>query len=113
MPDSDQDLVQHLSEEFDALTQLRHEVGSEEYGDVAFLTAPLVRMAAEELADLANYSRYMYIKLRMLEERLNASGVDISTGASEEVWSEDQVPLGVASFIPGEKIQGFLSQKER
>ncbi len=112
MSDSDQDLVQHLSEEFDALTQLRHEAGGEEYGDVAFLSAPLVRMAAEELADMSNYCRYMYVKLRMMEEFLDASGIDLSTGPAQEVWGEDQVPLGIASFIPGEKIQGFLSKKE-
>ncbi len=112
MADSDQDYLQHLSEEFDTLIELRHETGAEEYGDVAFLTAPLVRMAAEELADLANYARYMYIKLRLMEETLNASGVDLSTGTSEEVRDEDQVPLGVAAFIPREKIQGFLSKKE-
>jgi hypothetical protein len=70
-------------------------------------------MAAEELADLANYARYMYIKLRLIEEFLNASGVDLSTKSAEEVWSDDSVPLGVAQFIPGEKIQGFLSRKER
>lgn len=108
----DTEYLQHLSEEFDSLTELRHETGAEEYGDVAFLTAPLVRMAAEELADLANYARYMYIKLRMMEEFLNASGVDLSTGASEEARDADEVPLGLASFIPGEKIQGFLSKKE-
>lgn len=107
------DFLQKLSEEFDALTQLRHEDGEEEYGEVAFLTAPLVRMAAEELADFANYSRYMYIKLRLLEEYLNASGVDLSASTPEEVWGDNEVPLGASQFIPAEKIQGFLSKKKQ
>lgn len=107
------DFLEHLSNEFDALTQLRHEVGAEEYGDVAFLTAPLVRMAAEELADLANYARYLYIRLRVLEEFLNARGIDFPTGTVEEVWGDDPLSSGPSSFIPAEKIQGFLSSKER
>jgi len=112
-PTKELDYVQHLSDEFDTLTQLRHETGAEEYGDVAFLTAPLIRMAAEELADMSNYCRYMYVRLRMMEDLLNASGIDLSTSTSEEIWGDNQVPLGAASFIPGEKIQGFLSKKEQ
>lgn len=107
------DYVQHLSDEFDALTQMRHEIGAEEYGDVAFLDAPLIRMAAEELADMANYCRYMYVRLRMMEEYLDASGIDLSASTAEEARGEDEIPLGIASFIPGKKIQGFLSKKEQ
>lgn len=106
------DFLERLSEEFDSLCQLRHDTGAQEYGETTFLKAPLVRMAAEELADLANYSRYMYIKLRYIEEMLDASGIDLSAGPAEEVWSADEVPLGAAQFIPGEKIQGFLSEKK-
>lgn len=107
------DYLQRLSEEFDALTELRHEVGAKEYGPATFLKVPLIRFAAEELADLANYARYLYIKLRVLEEVLDASGVDLSTGLIEEVWESDEVSLGLAQFIPAEKISGFLSQAER
>lgn len=112
-PEEEQDYLQHLSDEFDTLTQLRHETGSEEYGDVAFLQAPLIRMAAEELADMSNYCRYMYVRLRLMEEYLNASGVDLSAGTPEEVWGDNKVSLGSAEFIPAEKIQGFLSRKEQ
>jgi hypothetical protein len=115
MSDSEQsktDYIQHLSDEFSTLCQLRHEAGAEEYGDVAFLTAPLIRMAAEELADMSNYCRYMYIKLRMMEEYLDASGADLSAGTAEEIRGDDSVPFGAAEFISAEKIQGFLSKKE-
>ena len=109
----DSDLIQRLSDEFDALQQLRHVDGSKEYGEVAFLTAPLVRMAAEELADLCNYARYMYIKLRLVEEFLSASGIDLSAGSLEEVWGTNEIPSGPASFIPREKVQGFLSKEKQ
>lgn len=111
--DEEVTLLQHLSEEFDALCQIRGDEGAEEYGPVAFLKAPLIRMAAEELADLTNYARFMYIKLRLLEEHLNASGIDLSASVAEEVWGEDQVSFGPASFISAEEIQGFLSKEKR
>lgn len=106
-------LLQQYSEEFDALCQIRGDEGAEEYGPTAFLKAPLVRMAAEELADLSNYARFMYIKLRLLEEKLHASGIDLSAGVAEEIWGEDQVSFGPASFVSAEEIQGFLSKKKR
>ena len=105
--------IEGLSVEFDTLRALRHEVGAEEYGEVAFLKAPLVRMAAEELADLCNYARYMYIKLRIMEDTLDAGGIDLSAELVEEVWDDNQIPLGAASFIPGEKVQGFFPKAER
>lgn len=105
-------LLQKFSEEFDALCQIRGDDGAEEYGPTAFLKAPLVRMAAEELADLSNYARFMYIKLRLLEEKLHASGIDLSASVAEEVWGEDQVSFGPASFVSTEEVQGFLSKKK-
>ncbi len=112
MPDSEE-YLQHLSEEFDALTQLRNEVGEEEYGHATFLTVPLIRYAAEELADTANYCRFLYIKLRLMEATLNARGIDLSAGTTEEAWDDNEIPLGIATFISGEEIQGFLSKKEQ
>jgi hypothetical protein len=106
------DRLQHYSDEFDTLQQLRHIDGAKEYGEITFLKAPLVRMAAEELADLCNYARYMYIKLRVMEEALNASGIDLSASPVEEVWGDNEVSFGAASFIPAEEIQGFLSQEK-
>ena len=106
------EFLEHLSQEFDALTQLRHEAGAEEYGSVTFLKAPLVRMAAEELADMANYCRYMYIRLRLIEEELNARGIDLSASSAEEVRLANEVSSDPTAFIPAEKVQGFFQGKE-
>lgn len=107
------DHMQVLSDEFDALMQTRHMTGQEEYGAVAFLKAPLLQMAAEELADLCNYARYMYIRLRLMEEALNASGIDLSTSTAEEIRLANEVPSSAPAFIPGAEVQRFLSESEQ
>lgn len=109
---SNSDYMQHLSDEFSSLCQIRHEVGAEEYGPVAFLKAPLIQMAAEELADMSNYCRYMYVRLRLLEEELNARGIDLSASSAEEIRSVNEVSPDSSKFIPAEEIQGFLQGKE-
>lgn len=109
---SEYELIERFSEEFDALCQIRHDTGAEEYGPIAFLDAPLFRMAAEEVADLANYSRYLYIRLRVLEEVLRARGIDLSASSPEEIRGEDALSFGASAFISAEEIQGFLSRKK-
>lgn len=104
--------LQRFSNEFDVLCQMQNDKGAAEYGQITFLKIPLIRYAAEELADFANYSRFLYIKLRLLEEYLSARGIDLSAGLTEEVWSEDQVPSGPPTFIPAEEVQGFLSKEK-
>jgi hypothetical protein len=64
------DIFQSLSEEFDQLCQARHEAGQQEYGQFTFLENDIVRMMAEELADTANYCRYQFIKLMLLQNEL-------------------------------------------
>jgi hypothetical protein len=61
------EVIQGLSDEFDEVTRERHARGAEHYGPVKFLEVDTVQMALEELADFANYARYLYIKLRLLE----------------------------------------------
>jgi hypothetical protein len=56
------------SVEFDELTMQRHRLGAEKYGPGKFLTTDTIEEALYELADLANYARYSYIKLRHLQE---------------------------------------------
>lgn len=113
MSDLDAEKLQQFSDEFSDLCQVRHETGAEEYGSVAFMTAPLFSMAAEELADLSNYARYMYVKLRSIEEALIASGFDLSTLTTEEVWQSDEVPPDSSAFVPSEDLQGFLPRQGR
>ena len=106
------DYLQLLSDEFDALCQSRHVDGAKEYGPLNFLKAPLLQMAAEELADMTNYCRYMYVRLRLMEETLNASGIDLSTSTAEEVRLANEVPLGTTAFIPGAEVQRFLPEQK-
>lgn len=104
------DLEKH-SLEFDLLTQARHETGYEEYGDLKFLDNELFGMIYEELADAANYLRYQFIKLRLVEEQVNAGGIDLTPGAFEAVRDEDELSHGAPSFSPSEEVQRFFPTK--
>lgn len=62
--------IEHASESFDALTMARHEMGAEKYGEVKFLEVDSLEMAMEEVIDLANYARYTFIKLYLLQRAM-------------------------------------------
>jgi hypothetical protein len=62
--------------EFDELCAARHQLGAEKYGPGKFLTVDTIEEALSEIADLANYARYTYIKLRMLQEAILEQGTD-------------------------------------
>ena len=104
------DLEKH-SLEFDILTQARHDQGSEEYGDLAFLGNDMYAYIYEELADAANYLRFQFIKLRLVEEQQIASGIDLTPGAFEAVRDEDELSHGAPSFSPSEEVQRFFPTK--
>ena len=61
------ELTQRLSDEFDELCRKRHEQGQKEYGQFTYLEADLVSMIKEEVADAANYLRYLFIKIALME----------------------------------------------
>lgn len=63
-------MVQGLSHEYDNTTLERHEMGAEKYGPSKFLTVDTLQEALDELADLGNYIRYTWIKLRLLQESI-------------------------------------------
>lgn len=62
--------VQMASDAFEETCQKRHEMGAEQYGPTGFMRVDTLRMAMEEVADLANYARYTYIKLWLLQDEL-------------------------------------------
>lgn len=62
--------LQEYSNEYDAMTKARHEMGAEKYGPVRFAEVDSLQMAMEEVADLGNYARYTFIKLRMLQDAI-------------------------------------------
>lgn len=93
-----QDLITDLSKEFDEFTQARHEVGQEKYGTFSFLEKDIFQEALMEIADCANYMRYQYIKLRMLQMAI------ASDPRVEDLKAEDgSVSIGINSFIPSSK----------
>ena len=63
-------IVQDLAEEFDKMCQDRHDAGAEKYGPFKFFGADTLEEAAQELVDLANYARYTFIKLRMIQAQI-------------------------------------------
>jgi DNA-directed RNA polymerase subunit F len=65
------DLMQEASDDFDNRIRERHERGAQKYGPFKFLEANTLEEAMEELLDLANYARYTYIKLALLNQKLD------------------------------------------
>lgn len=65
------DLITAANEEFDRRTQERHDAGAEKYGPLKFLEANVVEEAMQEILDLANYARYTFIKLWLMNVALD------------------------------------------
>lgn len=88
MPEQLAHLVNEGYETFDALTYARHQEGQKEYGTFTFLERNTIEMAMEELADCANYIRYTFVKLHILNtvlsDRLGEQGVGIGPAAFQE-----------------------------
>lgn len=77
------ELIVDISDEFDQRTVERHAMGAEKYGPGKFLLVDTLEEAIDEILDLANYARYTFIKLRMLQLSLQASDrvpEDLDTG---------------------------------
>lgn len=84
----DPSLIQALSDQFDVECQTRHEMGQKKYGPVKFLEVNAAHEAMAEVVDLANYARYLWIKLAIL------SAYDPSTGSNAPSFAtEDQTPV--------------------
>ena len=60
--------IQSISMEFDEQTIHRHRKGGEKYGPAKFLTVDTIEEALNEVVDLANYARYTYIRLRLIQK---------------------------------------------
>ena len=104
--------LQEFSKEFDDLCQIRHDDGAKEYGPLNFLNVDLPSFIYEEMADIANYSRFLYIRMRLLEELCNERGIDLSAAFVGEVRDEDELPSGSTSFVPSSEVSGFLPYKK-
>lgn len=63
-------LINTFGTEFWELVQSRHELGEKKYGPGKFLKVDTMEEALFELADLANYACYTFVKIRLLQERI-------------------------------------------
>lgn len=108
----DSDLEQYNTEFFD-LCQQRTEQGAREYGELNFLNVNLPEYIYEELADMANYARFLYIRLRAIEEFARESGIDMSAAFTGAIREQDELPPGASQFVPSKEISGFLPDTKR
>lgn len=76
------ELLEKYSRMFDQACQERHDMGEEKYGAGKFLTVNTLQEAAYELIDLANYARYGFIKLMLLNDYLESLEQDDSEEGS-------------------------------
>lgn len=68
------DLINTFGSEFWEMVQARHELGEKKYGPGKFLRVDTMEEALQELADLANYACYTFVRIRMLQEALQQMG---------------------------------------
>ena len=66
----DRDKVSKLENDFIGLIESRARTGAEEYGEFTFMKNNTFDMMIEELADIVNYCRFTYIKLRIFQEEV-------------------------------------------
>ena len=81
----------HLAEQmFETMCKERHVLGNSKYGQLTFLEMPTLEMALEEIADLANYARYTFIRVWLLRNSLNELQAQ-SLAGKEGFFTMDQV----------------------
>jgi hypothetical protein len=69
-PDASPEVIAQYSLMFDQACQERHDMGEEKYGPGKFLKVNTLAEAAYELIDLANYARYSFIRLMLVNDML-------------------------------------------
>jgi len=77
--------IQAASEMFDDMCRERHAQGADEYGPVAFLQNDTIEMLAEELLDTANYARYHFIKLLLINNQMMQEQTSFARPSEEEM----------------------------
>jgi hypothetical protein len=108
----DSDLEIYNSEFFN-LCQQRSEQGAIDYGELNFMKVNLPEYIYEELADMANYARFLFIRLRAIEEFARESGIDMSAAFTGEVREQDELPPSAPQFVPSKEVSRFLPDTKR
>lgn len=91
------ELIRVADAAFDQMCQARHDTGRTKYGIFTFLEMPTLEMALEELADLANYARYTFIKVVLLRQSIKQVQ-DQALGAVDGFFTTQDI-LGVKKDI--------------
>ncbi len=107
------ELLEALNLEFFELCEERHNKGADEYGPLNFLKVDLPTFIYEEMADIANYARFLFIRVRLLEEVASERGIDLSAALTGEIRDEDEVSFGASSFVSQPEVSTFLPDKDR
>lgn len=89
--------------------EIRQAEGAREYGELGFLGNDMILFIQEELVDMANYARFLYMKLVILKEQALESGIDITSSVVTDLQQTDELPDDPPSFTPSSKVFGLLS----
>lgn len=96
--------IQRWSDEYDSVCLERHELGERKYGPGTWLGIDTLQHAMDEVADLGNYARFTWIKLRMLQELLGGDGSTAAAIPGNEMLGK---PAGQEGFFnPFRKTTG-------
>lgn len=87
------DQIQQLFQLFDKTCAERHAFGAKKYGELDYLDNEVAKMMLEELADVANYARYAFVKVCIL--------IGLLEKMREEAKAESEPgPVNSAFFQP-------------
>jgi len=84
-PEKLQQLAQEAQEEFTQLCRQRFELGEQKYGAGKWLTVDTLEEALFELSDLANYAMFTFVRIRVLQAKLE----EINENVLTEDFSKD------------------------
>jgi hypothetical protein len=79
------ELVQESASEFDELCSHRMKVGEEKYGPSKWITVDTLEEALFELADLANYAKMTFMRIRLLQAQLETLNENSLGDFSKEI----------------------------
>lgn len=84
------EMLEQFSLEYEAMCHQRHEDGALKYGPAKFLTTNTFEEMLFEIADLGNYARYTFIKVRLAMETLAGNlDTEVAKLAGTDVIEED------------------------
>jgi hypothetical protein len=66
-----QAMLDEANAAYDEMCRSRHAKGQEVYGPLKFMEVNTLEQAMEEIADMANYARYTWLKLWFLNQQVD------------------------------------------